>query len=298
MNLYEKKIVYLHKEGGDKDTGNCGFVSFQCIPGGYKLTVQIRHLQDVSEEKEVLVYLATEEQFEIGRLLISGTSGSGTFRFSGSQEEVKLGERRISVDRITEIRILLWKEQVIVGSFRKQIPEQKKAGEEQKAEENLENKPGNGQRAERRKSEQAGERDGRELRLRALEEADVFSEDLKLIPDKWKQLKQQYGLLHPFGDEREFISVRPADFVILRQEYQKLVNNSFLLHGYYNYRHMILGKDVRLGGNGEVCFYLGVPGVFYEREKMVAVMFGFEGFETEGPVEIGKFGYYLRKVEI
>ena len=84
----------------------------------------------------------------------------------------------------------------------------------------------------------------------------------------------------------------------MTQQYQKLVHNSFLLHGYFNYRHLILGRDMLLEGNDDSCFYLGVPGVFYEREKMVAIMFGFEGFETEGKVEDGKFGYYMRKVEI
>ena len=70
------------------------------------------------------------------------------------------------------------------------------------------------------------------------------------------------------------------------------MNNSFLLHGFYNYRHVILGKE------GEV-HYLGVPGVFYEREKMVALMFGFEAFECcGGKAEPGKFGYYLRRVRI
>ena len=109
------------------------------------------------------------------------------------------------------------------------------------------------------------------------------------MPDKWEQLKKQYEILHPFGDEREFISIRPADFVIMTQKYQKLVHNSFLLHGYFNYRHLILGRDTGSFGNGDICFCLGVPGVFYEREKMVAIMFGFEGFETEGKVEDGKF---------
>ena len=52
MNLYEKKIVYLHKAEGDGTTENCGFVSFQCIPGGYKLTVQLRSLQRPAGEKE------------------------------------------------------------------------------------------------------------------------------------------------------------------------------------------------------------------------------------------------------
>lgn len=119
-----------------------------------------------------------------------------------------------------------------------------------------------------------------------------------IFPDKWEQLKSQYQIIHPFGDEREFITIEPKDFVILEETSQRLVNNSFLLHGFYNYRHLILGKDHQLGTKESVCFYIGVPGVFFEREKMVAVMFGFEGFESAGPVEMGKFGYYLRKVEI
>ena len=121
---------------------------------------------------------------------------------------------------------------------------------------------------------------------------------VSIATDKWEQLKNQFKIMHPFGDEREFVSIEIKDFTVLREAYQKLVNNSFLLHGFYNYRHLILGKDCRIGTSNEVCFYLGVPGVFFEREKMVAVMFGFEGFESEGPVEIGKFGYYLRRVEI
>lgn len=126
--------------------------------------------------------------------------------------------------------------------------------------------------------------------------ADFFQEDIE--PDKWKQLLKQFKNVHPFGDERLFISIEPKDFVVLREDYQKLVHNSFLLHGFYNYRHLILGKDCKMGNAYETCFYLGVPGTFFEREKMVAVMFGFEGFECEGPVEIGKYGYYLRQVKI
>ena len=114
--------------------------------------------------------------------------------------------------------------------------------------------------------------------------------------DKWKQLCKVFPKVHPFGDTREFILIEPKDFIILRSDYQKLVNNSFLLHGFYNYRHIILGSESGLGNVRS--FYLGVPGVFYEREKMVAVMFGFEGFECSGPVENGKFGYYMRSVEL
>ncbi|MCM1388023.1 MAG: hypothetical protein NC231_11885 [Bacillus sp. (in: Bacteria)] len=117
------------------------------------------------------------------------------------------------------------------------------------------------------------------------------SEHKPLYENKWEQLLSTYEQIHPYGDSRIYVKLEPKDFIVLRENYQHLVNNSFLLHGFYNYRYLILGKE---GG-----FYLGVPGVFYEREKMVALMFGFEAFECEGgEAEEGKFGYYLRKVEL
>ncbi|MBR6771051.1 MAG: hypothetical protein IKM28_07435 [Lachnospiraceae bacterium] len=132
--------------------------------------------------------------------------------------------------------------------------------------------------------------------------------DEVILDDKWAQLCRIYQIVHPYEDEREYISIQPRDFVIMTSDYQHLVNNSFLLHGFYNYRHLILGKEEgeevqKADEEGEkkkqTCFYLGVPGVYYEREKMVARMFGFEAFECKGGrAETGKFGYYLRKVKI
>lgn len=76
-----------------------------------------------------------------------------------------------------------------------------------------------------------------------------------------------------------------------------MVHNSFLLHGFYNYRHLILGKYP--GEKRESIYYLGVPGNFYNREKMVAEMFGFEAFEGgRHPAEPGDFGYYMKRVEL
>ncbi|MCI9314849.1 MAG: hypothetical protein HFI57_07680 [Lachnospiraceae bacterium] len=117
------------------------------------------------------------------------------------------------------------------------------------------------------------------------------TQEYSVKEDKWEQILDTYENIHPYGDERVYVKLEPKDFVILQSKYQHLVNNSFLLHGFYNYRYVILGK--------EEDYYLGVPGVFYEREKMVALMFGFEAFECPGgTVRAGEFGYYLRKVEL
>ena len=46
-------------------------------------------------------------------------------------------------------------------------------------------------------------------------------------------------------------------------------------------------------------YYIGVPGNFYDREKMVAEMFGFEAFEGEKEsASPGDYGYYMKRVEI
>ena len=118
----------------------------------------------------------------------------------------------------------------------------------------------------------------------------------QISPNKWEQLNRIYPKIQPFGDVREYLSISPCDFVILSEHYQEMVQNSFLLHGYYNYGHLILTK-IKEGIDDN--YYLGVPGVYYEREKQAALLFGFEGFEGDGDaVQDGSFGYYMKRVEI
>ena len=113
---------------------------------------------------------------------------------------------------------------------------------------------------------------------------------------KWQQLWYLYPHRIPFHDDREYLSVRPEDFVILSSRSYKLINNSFLLHGFFNYDYLLLG---RMEKEGKEKFYIGVPGSFYEREKQVALMFGFESFECEKePAKVGDFGYYMIPVEL
>lgn len=131
-----------------------------------------------------------------------------------------------------------------------------------------------------------------------------------LKEDKWEQILDTYERIHPYGDGRVYVKIAPKDFIILSGSCQHLVNNSFLLHGFYNYRYVILGRGENslrelssegysVSSSEKEEYFLGVPGVFYEREKMVALMFGFEAFECEGGnPKPGDFGYYLRKVEL
>ena len=121
-------------------------------------------------------------------------------------------------------------------------------------------------------------------------------EEFQLYPNKWKQLCAIYPIVHPFGDGRAYLSIEPRDFVVLQERYQPMVQNSFLLHGFYYYKHLLLGRH-RQGKN--IQYYLGVPGVFYEKEKAAALFYGFESFEgAVSPASEGSFGYYMKRVDI
>ncbi len=118
--------------------------------------------------------------------------------------------------------------------------------------------------------------------------------------DKWKEIYKSYPNVHIFP-QAQTVLIKPKDMLILHRDYHGLVTNSFLLHAYYNYRQLILSyeEDER--------YYLGVPGVYYERESQLAALYGFTRFENgESTLENGNkrevyagcFGYYLKRVEI
>lgn len=99
--------------------------------------------------------------------------------------------------------------------------------------------------------------------------------------------------MYPFEDD-EFercFQIEPRDLGNLSPEQWHLTGSSFLLQGYYNYRHLIYAKE---GGRS----YIGVPGQFHRREQYLASRFGFPRFKgtQKKRVTPGDFGYWLREI--
>ena len=120
--------------------------------------------------------------------------------------------------------------------------------------------------------------------------------------DKWQQLRKIYPEIHICPDAQSIL-IRPRDVVVLAAKYHELATNSFVLHSYYNYRQLLLFRYAQK----DILYYLGVPGVYYEREQRIAQMFGFEASKTErrGCSRMrtinyirDAFGYYMKRVEI
>ena len=78
-------------------------------------------------------------------------------------------------------------------------------------------------------------------------------------------------------DSENVRKIQRSDLSILPRKYWSIANNSFLMHGYHNYHHLMLVES-----NGH--YWLGVPGVYSPREARAAELFGFPQF-TKSHVE-------------
>ena len=110
----------------------------------------------------------------------------------------------------------------------------------------------------------------------------------------WNRLRAAYPKVTAFecADGCEILVIKPQDIGLLPRENWVYGNNSFLLHGYYNYRYLILARLGKPGERGR--YILGVPGHYGNNEKYMAVMFGFDRFvrSTRQPPRDSRFGYW------
>lgn len=126
-----------------------------------------------------------------------------------------------------------------------------------------------------------------------LQEKNIKKEEIQEVNlnENWNKFLMQYNRIHPFTDKDEIqcIKIELKDLKILPKSQWILSSNSFVLHGYYNYQYLVLGKV-----NNK--FILGVPGVFSNKEKLVAGIFGFNDFKPAQVSEYktGRFGYWYK----
>lgn len=129
----------------------------------------------------------------------------------------------------------------------------------------------------------------------AKEEKDSFTQE-----EMWGMLRKKYPkvLAFDYADGCEILSIKPQDIGLLPRETWLYGNNSFLLHGYYNYRYLILA---RLNNpKGKPRYLLGIPGHYYSNEKYMAAMFGFPDFvlSKKQPSGDGRFGYWYTDIKV
>ena len=112
------------------------------------------------------------------------------------------------------------------------------------------------------------------------------------IDQEWEQIRSSCHKVEDCRELGEVYRVNKGNFAVLPESMKHILQNSFLVHGLMNYGYLLL---FRVDEKARQCG-VGVPGVYYEKEKLVAEMFGFPQFWCDGRSDNGKFGYYLRIV--
>lgn len=117
---------------------------------------------------------------------------------------------------------------------------------------------------------------------------------------RWHALQESCPHMHPFDDDEisECIRLDLKDLPRLRKQGWQVGSSQFLLHGFHNYRHLLMG---RLSDGNTDTFIFGVPGIFDVKEQFMAGMFGFSCFKPARPSQtssdITPFGYWYRPVQ-
>lgn len=106
-----------------------------------------------------------------------------------------------------------------------------------------------------------------------------------------KTLFQKRQHIDPFADDEIMgcIQIMACDVIGLGQEGWNIGRSSFLQHGCYQYRHLLLGTLQ------DQTYVIGVPGIQNEQETYMARLFGFEHFKRTKSCDCGKeFGYWWK----
>lgn len=127
-----------------------------------------------------------------------------------------------------------------------------------------------------------------------------LEEEAKVQPERWSLLQcmEQFPELKlPFdGIRRKCCRMTLEDMEHLPEEWDWLKDNHFLLHGYYEYHHLLLARlSCRYGER----YAIGVPGEFCYRNQYMAENFGFYDFAPleQGRRRGGSFGYWYYYLE-
>ena len=322
---YKRWIAYFDLFDNELKRGNAGFVKWEQYDECHILSVFINGLTG-NKKQEVDVYL--DGLYSIGKLNVKNGKAEGTYLLTRGEKNWKEIVRAIWIPlengkelraefqpyELTNIRKEKEKQEIeerLALQEKEKQETEKRPILQEKEKQGLEERP---VLQEKEKQEEAEapvvkEEEKQDILVKevqinepvmemqtapdggaGLAEGRTQCNEKEKIKTIWEQLEESRDLTYPFGNNVGCYRIFPKDIAMLNAAYQGLGNNQFLLHGYYNYRHVIICKKE----NCEDEFCLGVPGIYHEREKMAARMFGFEKFEgTKPKYKTGDLGYYL-----
>lgn len=270
--MYKRQIAYLDLiEHGEKK-GSKGFCKWEQKNGVHTLTFSISGLR---QRQSGLARILAEEKV-LGEISIQNGRATETLVIKDSVME--------GASFFSKIKVSIEEGYELLTEFEVDTVCNEQTGSEHKEMESVQ--------VVSESHEVSEPQDASEAQV--MEELQEVSEPQAPLSSLWDILAATHERIHPFGTEAEYYRITLEDILLLKEKYHILRKNQFLFHGYYNYKYLILGKKEE----GSEEYWLGVPGIYHEREKMAARMYGFEKFEgAKTRYGVGDLGYYLITVE-
>lgn len=307
-------ITYIYEYRDGNREKNAGFAKMEIRGTEYRLQVHLRGLS-CRGEYEVSLFTDQGEKlllFPIGKLTV--LNGSGDYATAWQAEKLKQygctfeeldglavtgGEAWYCLTRWTDkepgtapMQFAWWQEKRDLSDA------ETEAGQEEIDKPDStdgKEKEGNiwkekGKSADGRMTEEAEWQD-ESLRATEMTARNIFPQFS--WEDLWGRLCASYPHFEVHGErESECVRMELKDLKELPGKYWYMGNNSFLLHGFFNYRYLVLGKMA------DGSFFIGVPGIYQRQEHVMAAIFGFPEFLS---CDTGKnqnyFGYWYQILE-
>ena len=294
MSDYRRLISYIYEYEGKEKGKNIGFVKIETRNGQCRLNVNAKRVYVGGNAIGVYLLGQNGEKTFLGNMFVR--NGCGEFRTTLDTDNVEATGK--SLDTYYGLVVhdvkdswrsyqTIWDDEKAIQETCEEVPEP--------IEQQAEQQPEQHEQQFEQQEEQSEQQPAEDVRA-----AELAEESARDADTRWQEMRKEYPKIQPFDYDggSEVLAIRPDDIGKLPRECWIYGNNSFLLHGYYNYRYLIL---VRLEQeSGPVRYLLGVPGHYYSNEKYMANMFGFSSFvlAKKQPPNDDRFGYWYTEIKI
>ena len=269
----ERFITYMYAYENKTKGKNVGFVKVECRKDTCAMEIHIRNLGRYSGKCRT--YLLMDENVigvELGSIIISLGQGQTTYYFDRSNIE----ESGYRLEEVKAVRVECGNQEFLASCWSEDAGEWMTRDVVPFEKDNCEEKPEIENAVDTTKSIEAYEQTTGEKRDKKNEIQDNTSINNRFMKEmlniKVDNSKTGNNAIQHTGDELEKIDL--ADIRKLTATNWHYANNSFVIHGFMNYKYLI----VMTAGDKR---YLGVPGVYEKPEAMMAKLFGFSDFIDE-----------------
>lgn len=297
MTGMQRLVTYIYAYEGSQKIGNTGYAKIEIRGNSGWMEVHISIKEMISGEAEIrFLHIENDniEKIPLGILPLENGRGVGKYTFhTGMLLDTKVsfektigieiadnsGNRYMSFWKDVDPLLLMQKNEQEKNEKKHNAVENKKDTINELVKEKEESEIRNIKEteevfqknisAESEKKEQWKDAEQESLHTLEIPMRNVFTN--YTIEDVWNSFRKRKNCVQ-INKDVWAVQIELSDLRELPKRYWYLGNNSFLLHGFFNYRHLLFGSLKE----GE--WFIGVPGVYERQERVMASIFGFPGF--------------------